>query len=104
MLNVLKNLKYHGGKDGILFFICNVIGTGRIKIKDAEIVCAHSPGKYYLSTEDLVSYCHALGWIQIAGDILSVSSDIVILLNDKEKLNDALIVSTVNQLGFFTKA
>ena len=98
MLDVLKNLKYHGGKDGLLFFICNVIGNGHIRIKDAEIICARSPGKYYLSIGDLVSYCYALGWIQISEDVLSVSPDIVLLLNDKEKLNDALIVSTVNQL------
>ena len=98
MLDVLKNLKYHGGKDGLLFFICNVIGTGQIRIKDAEIICARSPGKYYLSIEDLVSYCRALGWIQISEDVLSVSPDLVLLLNDKEKLNDVLIVSTVNQL------
>ena len=98
MLDVLKNLKYNGGKDGLLFFICNVIGTGHIRIKDAEIICARSPGKYYLSIGDLVSYCSALGWIQISEDVLSVSHDLVLLLNDEEKLNDALIVSTVNQL------
>lgn len=98
MLDVLKKLKYHGGKDGLIFFICNVIGTGQVRIKDAEIICARSPGKYYLSIGDLVSYCHALGWIQISEDVLSVSPDIVLLLNDKEKLNDTLIVSTVNQL------
>lgn len=98
MLDELKKLKYHGGKDGLIFFICNVIGTGQVRIKDAEIICARSPGKYYLSIGDLVSYCHALGWIQIFEDVLSVSPDIVLLLNDKEKLNDALIVSTVNQL------
>lgn len=98
MLDVLKNLKYHGGKDGLLFFICNVIGSGQVRIKDAEIICARSAGKHYLSIEDLVSYCHALGWIQISEDVLSVSPDIVLLLNNKEKLNDALIVSTVNHL------
>lgn len=98
MLDVLKKLKYHGGKDGLLFFICNVIGTGHIRIKDAEIICARSPGKYYLSVEDLVSYCCALGWIQISEDVLSISPDLALLLNDKEKLNDALVVSTVKQL------
>ena len=98
MLDVLKELKYHGGKDGLLFFICNVIGTGQVRIKDAEIICTRSPGKYYLSIVDLVSYCLALGWIQISEDVLSVSPDLVLLLNDKEKLNDALIASTVDQL------
>lgn len=98
MLDVLKNLKYLGDKDGLPFFICNVIGSSQIRVKDAEIICARSPGKHYLSVEDLISYCHTLGWIQISEDVVSASPDIVPLLNDKEKLNEALIVSTVNQL------
>ena len=102
MLDVLKNLKYRGGKDGLLFFICDVIGNGRIRVKDAEIICARSPGKNNLSIGDLIGYCHALGWIQVFEDLVSISPDIAALLNDKEKLNDALIVSTVSQL--FKKA
>ena len=98
MLDVLKNLKHHGGKDGLLFFICDVIGNGQIKIKDAEIICAHSSGKHVLPIGDLISYCHTLGWIQVSGDVISASSDIVSLFNNKETLNDALIVSTINQL------
>lgn len=98
MLDALKDLKYHGGKEGLLFFICDVIGSGRIKVRDAEIICAHAPGKHYLSVGDLISYCHALGWIEMAEDVVSVSPTIATLLNDKNKLNDALIVSTVNRL------
>ena len=98
MLDVLKKLKYRGGKDGLLFFICNVIGSGQVRIKDAEIICARVPGKHYLSVGDIVSYCHALGWIQVSEDVVSLSPDIVLLINDKEKLNDALITSTVNHL------
>ena len=98
MLDVLRNLKYHGGKDGLLFFICDVIGSSQVRVKDAEIICARSPGKHNLSIEELIGYCHALGWIQVFEDAVSVSPDIAVFLNDKEKLNDALIVSTVNQL------
>lgn len=98
MLDVLKNLKYLGGKNGLLFFICDVIGSGQVRVKDAEIICARSPGKHNLSIGDLISYCHTLGWIQVLEDFISVSPDIAVLLTDKEKLNDALIVSTVNQL------
>lgn len=98
MLDVLKNLKYLGDKDGLLFFICNVIGTGHVRAKDAKIICSRSSGRRYLSVEDLISYCHALGWIQISEDTVFVSRDIVHLMNDKEKLNEELIVSTVNQL------
>lgn len=98
MLDVLKNLKYLGDKDGLLFFICNVIGSGQVNVKDADIICSRSPGKRYLSAEDLIGYCRALGWIQISENIVSASQDIIPLLNDKEKLNEELVVSTVNQL------
>ena len=98
MLDVLKKLKYIGDKDELLFFICNVIGSSQIGVKDAEIIYAHSPGKHNLSVKNLISYCYILGWIQIYEDIISVSPDIVPFLSDKEKLNEVLIVSTVNQL------
>lgn len=98
MLNELKNLNFHGGKEGLLFFICDVIGYSQIKIKDAETICAHAPGKRYLSISDLLSYCHAFGWLTMSNDNISVSSKIISALNDKEKLNNVLITSTLNQL------
>ena len=98
MLDALKNLKYHGGKEGLLFFICDVVGNGQIAVRDAEVICAHAPGKHYLSVGDLISYCHAFGWIQTSENVVSVSPTIATLLNDKDRLNDTLIVSTVNQL------
>lgn len=57
MLEELKNLNYHGGKDGLLFFLCDVIGRTGVSIRDAEVICSHAPGKRQLSVEDLVSYC-----------------------------------------------
>ena len=54
MLDELKNLNYHGGKDGVLFFLCDVIGNSQIKVHDAEVICAHAPGKGYLSVRDLI--------------------------------------------------
>lgn len=98
MLDALKNLKYHGGKDGLLFFICDVIGSGQISVRDAEIICGHAPGKHYLSVGELITYCHVLGWIQVSENIISVSPAIAALLNDKDKLNDMFIVSTVTHL------
>lgn len=98
MLSALKNFKYHGGKEGLLFFICDVIGNGRISARDAAVICTHAPGKHYLSVEDLISYCHALGWIQLSEDIIFLSPAISSLLKNKEELNNALVVSTVNQL------
>ncbi|HPY98725.1 MAG TPA: DUF3883 domain-containing protein [Clostridia bacterium] len=98
MLDELKNLEYYGNKESLLFFICDVIGYGKIKSKDAKVVCEHAPGKKHLSVEDLTKYCLALGWIHLSDNRISVSPSIIHLLNDKEKLNDTLILSTVKQL------
>ncbi len=98
MLDELKNLNYHGGKEGLLFFICDVIGNNGIRIRDAEVICSHAPGRRYLSVEDLMSYCHALSWIEIDGDILSLASSVAAHLSDKDNLNKQLIVSSVEQL------
>lgn len=98
MLDELKNLNYQGGKEGLLFFLSDVIGTGQIKISDAVVLCSHAPGKRYLVVESLISYCAAFGWIEIFKDTISVSPTLITLLNDKAKLNDALITSTVNRM------
>ena len=98
MLEELKKLNYHGGKDGLLFFICNVIGRNEITLRDAEVICSHASGKRQLSVEDLVSYCLALGWIKKEADILTIIPEFEPFLGDKEVLNDTLIKSTVEQL------
>lgn len=98
MLDGLKNLNYQGGKDGLLFFLCDVIGSGQVKISDAEVLCSHAPSKHYLVVNSLINYCVAFGWIEASENTISVSPTIATLLNDKDKLNDVLIMSTVNQL------
>lgn len=98
MLDELKNLNYQGGKDGLLFFLCDVIGTGRIKISDAMVLCTHVPGKRHLVVESLISYCAAFGWIQLSEDVVTVKPEMVEFLADKDKLNSNLIESTVRQL------
>ncbi len=62
------------------------------------MLCSYAPGKCYLALESLISYCATFGWIELSDKIISVSPSIAKLLNDKAKLNDALIESTVNQL------
>lgn len=98
MLDALKNLKHLGGKEGLLFFFCDVVGTRQVPISDAEIICSHLYGKQNLSVEEVVKYCSALGWIQVAEGRISISPDIIPFLKDKEKLNDALIKSTIKRL------
>ena len=98
MLDELKNLEYHGGKDGLLFFICDVIGCNGITACDAEIICSHAPGKRLLSVADLVNYCVAFGWIKIESDFLRISPPLTAFINDKNALNEKLIQSTVEHL------
>lgn len=98
MLDELKNLKYHGGKDGLLFFIRDVIGQSKIKTRDAEVICSHAPGRRYLSVRDLINYCLAFGWIKTETDIVSLSPSVAACVSDKDALNEKLILSTVEQL------
>lgn len=98
MLDGLKNLEYHGGRDGLLFFICDVIGHSEITIRDAEVICSHAPGKRQLSVVDLINYCLAFGWINVEADIVSLSPSITAFVNDENALNEELIRSTVEQL------
>lgn len=98
MLNELKNLNFCGGKEGLLYFLCDVIGANQRKISDAAVLCSHAHGKGYLVLENLISYCRAFGWINLSNEIITVSSSIVKLLNNKAKLNGVLIESTLNQL------
>ncbi len=98
MLDELKNLEYHGGKNGLLFFVCDVIGNRHIKVQDAEVLCMHAPGKHLLSVDSLINYCLALGWIQVSDDIISLAPALESDIGDKDIMNSALIVSTVKQL------
>ncbi len=82
----------------MLFLICNIIGQGSISKKDAEIICAHAAGKGYWPIESLITYCVSFGWVQISDGMLRISPEIYSDLNDKDKLNRALIISTVGQL------
>jgi len=98
MLDGLKNLKYRGGKDGLLFFLCDVIGCNEITVRDAEILCSHAPGNRHLSVDNLIDYCLALGWIQKKDDIISLSPALTSLTDNKPALNNQLILATMETL------
>lgn len=98
MLEELKNLNYNGGKNGLLFFLCDVIGNHSIELHDAKILCSHAPGRHYLSVEELACYCNAFGWIKEEDNRISVSTDIISVLFDKEELNRKLITDTISRL------
>ena len=98
MLDGLKNLEYRGGKDGLLFFLCDVIGGNEVTVRDAEILCSHARGNRHLSVDNLIDYCLAFGWIQKEADIISISPALTSLTDDKLALNNHLIQATVEKL------
>ena len=98
MLNELRNLNNLGGKDGLLFFLCDVIGKRQLSIHDAEILCSHRPGHSKLTVNELVQYCCALNWIHLDEEIIFLEPTVRDLIYDKEVLNRELISQTVNVL------
>lgn len=98
MLEELRKLNYQGGKDGLLFFLCDVVGPCQINTSDAVTLCAHAPGRCYLVVESLISYCLAFRWITLSGNVVALQPEIMQLIADKEKLNNALVESAVKQL------
>ena len=98
MLNELKKLNFSGGKDELLFFICDVVGNKKIRVRDAEVICSHAPGKRFLSVKDLISYCLVFGWVETDKDGISLSTNCIEDISNKDLLNEKLVFSTVNQL------
>lgn len=98
MLDVLKNLRFRGNKEELLFFVCDVVGNSGISVHDAEIICGHKAGMYFLSVPDLIMYCNAFGWVKQSNNMLSVSSDVLLNIECKNSLNDFFIKSTVENL------
>ncbi len=105
MLEELRNLDYHGGKDGLLFFICDVIGTRCVKIQDTEVICSHAPGNHYLSASDLINYCAFFGWITVQEGYISLAQGLIPLIGHKDELNQYILTTTISYLfenGVFT--
>lgn len=98
MLEELKNIEFQGGKEELLFFLCDVIGDNKRNIKDAYTLCMYAPGKHYLSLNSLIRYCSAFNWIHKLEGVLSLSEGILSVYSDKEKLNNILVINTVEQL------
>lgn len=98
MLEELRNLDYHGGKEGLVYFLSDVIGKNGAKLQDAKVICSHAQGKYHLSVEELIRYCFAFGWIQIEADTITISHFLKDSLGDRTGLNVLLIKSSLEQL------
>ena len=98
MLDGLKNLECRAGKDGLLFFLCDVVGCNSITVRDAGILCSHTLGNRQLSVVNLANYCLAFEWIRVDAGTITLHQSLIELIGDKDALNDKLILSTVEQL------
>lgn len=98
MLEELKSLNIQSGRDEIIYFLCNVVGTSPITRNDAMVLCSHAPGKHHLSCDDLMVYCAAFGWIIILDNTLLLVDDLKEYVEHGRQINDYLIKSAVNLL------
>lgn len=98
MLEELKNLKYRGGKEGLLFFLQKVIGNTPKTEKDIKIICSHGFEGRFFSSDELIQYCHAFNWIGHCNYLYSIPPEIGNKLDNTDNLNDYLIQISVDCL------
>lgn len=97
MLNELKNLKYPGRKEDILFLLRNVIGDRALLPDDLRVLCSHAPAGYQLFYEALLSYCKSFAWIT-EGEAITVNEPLLKYLDSDDVLNVELIRRTLKVL------
>ena len=98
MLEELKNLKYCGGKDGLLFFLQKVIGNTAKSKSDIQIICSHGYNGHFYSSDELIQYCLAFNWIIMRDVQYTLSPSLQNRLNSYTILNDYLIHLSVDLL------
>lgn len=98
MLEELKGINYNGGKEGLVFFLCDVVGRNNINIRDAGVICSHATGKRHLAIHDIVNYCRIFGWVCTDSNVISLCPSLSTYIVNKDALNKKLILSTVDQL------
>lgn len=95
MLEELRNLKYSPTKEGIIYFLTDIMGKNKYDISVLNVLCAHAPGRYQLSTSYMLCYCLTFGWILYENGEYFLSKEIAGGVSDKTKLNDKLIEDTI---------
>ncbi|MBD5484952.1 MAG: DUF3883 domain-containing protein [Lachnospiraceae bacterium] len=97
MLNELKNLKYPGRKEDILFLLRNIIGDRALLPHDLSVICSHAPAGYQLFYDALLTYCTSFTWITV-GEVIAVNESLYKYLDSDDVLNNELIKRTVKAL------
>ena len=98
MLEELRNLKYSPTKEGIIYFLIDIVGKNKYDISALNVLCTHAPGRYQLSASYMLSYCLAFGWILYEDGKYFLSKEIARGISDKTKLNNKLIEDSIRIL------
>jgi hypothetical protein len=98
MLEELRNLKYSPTKEGIVYFLTNIVNNNKYDASALNILCSHAPGRYQLSASYMLSYCLAFDWVLYEEGEYFLSEEIAKNINDKKKLNSKLIENSVRVL------
>lgn len=98
MLEELRNLKYSPTKEGIIYFLADIVGKNKYDISALNVLCTHAPGRFQLSASHMLIYCLGFEWILFEDEKYFLSKEIVGCINDKTKLNNKLIEDSITTL------
>lgn len=98
MLEKLKNFKYTPTKEGIIYFVSDILGIHRYDIGVIAMLCNHAPGYYHLSAPDMLNYCLAFRWLLHENDKYFLTEEISKCVSDKVKLNEKLMDDSIKIL------
>lgn len=97
MLEELKNLKFIGRKEDLLFFLQTVIGDKALSQDAIKAIYLHSPRKFTFTVESLICYCKCFKWIIEDSKVFLEATLLNLIINHKD-INDELIYRTVSVL------
>lgn len=98
MLEEVKNLKYSPTKEGIIYFLVDIVGKNKYDISVLNVLCTHAPHRFQLSASYMLIYCLAFDWVLCEDDKYFLSKEIVGCVGDKTKLNNKLIEDSITML------
>lgn len=97
MLEELRNLKFPGTKDAIVFFLQSLATHGDMSVDDLRILCTHAPGQYQIAVEQMINYCQYFDFIHVIHTV-SLNSDLLPHVFSAEALNKYITEKSIGGL------
>lgn len=97
MLQELRNLKFPGTKDAIIFFLQSLAIHGDMSVDDLRILCTHAPGQYQIAVEQMINYCQYFDFIRV-NQTVSFNSDLLPFVFSAKALNTYITEKSVGIL------